>query len=173
MACQCFPRLTTVFALAWGGALSPLHAADDAALDAAEIQSLTGLKGVLNPTEGTFRVTKPRDDIPVTVEQNRLAPFMGLTSWAAFLPHGKGRAMVMGDMVLFEDEVNPVMSAALNAGLDVTALHNHFFFDQPKVYFMHVGGKGRCPSSRRVFGQSSTRKMAFGPERRHRSTPLV
>jgi Domain of Unknown Function (DUF1259) len=142
MTCQCFRRRITVFALALGGALSPLHVADEVALDAATIQSITGLKGVLNPTEGTFRVAKARDDVPVSVEQNRLAPFMGLTSWATFLPHGKEGAMVMGDMVLFEDEVNPVMSAALNAGLEVTALHNHFFFDQPKVYFMHVGGQG-------------------------------
>ena len=48
--------------------------------------------------------------------------------------------MVMGDIVLLEDEVNPAMSAALDSGLEVTALHNHFFFDQPKVYFMHIGG---------------------------------
>ena len=52
------------------------------------------------------------------------------------------RVMVMGDLVLFEDEVNPVMSAALDSGLEVTALHNHFFFDEPKVYFMHIGGMG-------------------------------
>ena len=49
----------------------------------------------------------------------------------------------MGDTVLFEDEVNPVMSAALESGLEVTALHNHFFFDQPRVYFMHIAGHGR------------------------------
>ena len=53
-----------------------------------------------------------------------------------------GGAMLMGDTVLLEDEVNPAMSAALDAGLEVTALHNHFFFDQPKVYFMHIGGMG-------------------------------
>jgi Domain of Unknown Function (DUF1259) len=52
------------------------------------------------------------------------------------------RAMLMGDTVLFEDEVNPAMSAALDAGLGVTALHNHFFFDEPKVYFMHISGMG-------------------------------
>ncbi len=52
----------------------------------------------------------------------------------------KDRVIVMGDMVLFEDEVNPVMSVALNKGLEVTALHNHFFFDEPKVYFMPIGG---------------------------------
>ena len=50
--------------------------------------------------------------------------------------------MVMGDTVLFEDEVNAAMSAALDNGLNVTALHNHFFFDQPKVYFMHIEGEG-------------------------------
>jgi hypothetical protein len=50
--------------------------------------------------------------------------------------------MIMGDMVLFQDEVNPVMSVALDNGLDVTALHNHFFYDEPKVYFMHIGGEG-------------------------------
>jgi hypothetical protein len=71
-----------------------------------------------------------------------MAPFMGLTSWATFTPGRKDNVMVMGDMVLFEDEVNPAMSAALDNGLEVTALHNHFFFDEPKVYFMHIGGEG-------------------------------
>jgi hypothetical protein len=136
MKCQSFPFFAVIFA--WG--LSSLHAADEAALDTATIQAITGLKGVSNQKEGTFKVSKPRDDVSVTVAQSHMAPFMGLTSWAAFMPSGKDS--VMGDIVLFEDEVNPVMSAALNAGLQVTALHNHFFFDKPKVYFMHVGGEG-------------------------------
>jgi hypothetical protein len=69
---------------------------------------------------------------------------MGLTSWAAFSPGkaGTAEAMVMGDLVLFEDEVNQVMSTLLDNGVEVTALHNHFFFDSPKVYFMHIGGEG-------------------------------
>ena len=58
------------------------------------------------------------------------------------MPGMKGEAMVMGDLVLMQDEVNPVMSAALDNGLQVTALHNHFFYDEPKVYFMHIGGEG-------------------------------
>ena len=66
---------------------------------------------------------------------------MGLGTWAAFTATTNG-AMVMGDTVLFEDEVNAAMSAALDNGLNVTALHNHFFFDQPKVYFMHIEGEG-------------------------------
>jgi len=70
-----------------------------------------------------------------------MPPFMGLGSWAAFTP-AHGGAMLMGDTVVFEDEVNPAMSAAFDAGLEVTALHNHFFFDEPKVFFMHIGGHG-------------------------------
>ena len=71
-----------------------------------------------------------------------MPPFMGFTSWAAFTPTSDGKTMMMGDTVLFEDEVNLTMSAALDSGLQVTALHNHFFFDEPKVYFMHIGGMG-------------------------------
>ena len=70
-----------------------------------------------------------------------MPPFMGLGTWAAFTATQSG-AMVMGDTVVFEDEVNAAMSAALDDGLNVTALHNHFFFDQPKVYFMHIEGEG-------------------------------
>jgi hypothetical protein len=66
---------------------------------------------------------------------------MGLGTWAAFTATKEG-AMVKGDTVLFEDEVNAAMSAALDNGLSVTALHNHFFFDHPKVYFMHIEGEG-------------------------------
>ena len=66
---------------------------------------------------------------------------MGLGTWAAFTETKNG-AMVMGDTVLFEDEVNAAMTAAFDNGLSVTALHNHFFFDKPKVFFMHIEGEG-------------------------------
>ncbi len=69
-----------------------------------------------------------------------LPPFMGVTSWAAFKADPKGGAMVAGDLVLFEDEVNPVMSTLLDHGVSVTAIHNHFFYASPAVYFMHIGG---------------------------------
>src|SRR5437763_6603232 len=84
----------------------------------------------------------PRTDVKISVDKWEMPPFMGLTSWASFMPGMKDGAMVMGDLVLMQDEVNPVMSAALDNGLQVTALHNHFFFDEPKVYFMHIGGEG-------------------------------
>jgi Domain of Unknown Function (DUF1259) len=116
--------------------------AETASLDIAQIEQLTGLKGSLNKEEGVFKVTVPRSDVPIWVDGWRMPPFMGLTSWAAFTKGEKAEAMVMGDLVLMQDEVNPVMSAALDAGLSVTALHNHFFYDEPKVYFMHIGGEG-------------------------------
>src|SRR5215510_11237044 len=112
-------------------------------LDTAAIEQATGLKGQLIAEENVFKVGKPRADVKINVDGWTMPPFMGLGSWAAFTPE-HGGVMVMGDTVLFEDEVNPVMSAALDAGLDVTALHNHFFFDEPKVFFMHIGGTGEA-----------------------------
>jgi hypothetical protein len=112
-------------------------------LDVQAIDRVTGAKGTMNAEEGVFKVSFPRADVPVSVDGTKLPPFMGLTSWAAFKPGMKdGQAMVMGDVVLFQDEVNPAMDAAFESGLAVTALHNHFFFDDPKVYFMHIGGEG-------------------------------
>jgi hypothetical protein len=110
-------------------------------LDIAKIEQLTGAKGVLDEKEGVFKVSVPRSDLSVVAAGVKLSPPMGLTTWAAFTPM-KDHVMVMGDLVLLEDQVNPVMSAALDAGLEVTALHNHFFWDQPKVMFMHIGGMG-------------------------------
>jgi len=114
----------------------------DKALNTSRIDELTGLKGKLNEQEKVYKVSAPRTDIKVSVDKWEMPPFMGLTSWAAFMTGMKGEAMVMGDLVLMQDEVNPVMSAALDNGLQVTALHNHFFYDEPKVYFMHIGGEG-------------------------------
>jgi len=111
------------------------------ALDGGKIDALTGLKGKLDEKEGVYRVSFPRNDVKVSVDGWTIPPFMGLGSWAAFSETKHG-VMVMGDTVLFEDEVNPVMSVAFENGLSVTALHNHFFFDQPKVYFMHIEGEG-------------------------------
>ena len=113
-----------------------------AGLETARIDELTGLKGKMNEKEGVYRVTFPRDDVKVVVDGWTMPPFMGLGTWAAFTKGAHAEAMVMGDTVLFEDEVTAAMSAALDNGLNVTALHNHFFFDQPKVFFMHIEGEG-------------------------------
>src|SRR6184192_3900423 len=118
-----------------------IYASVAADLNTARIGELTGLKGKMNEKEGVYKVTFPRGDVKVVVDGWSMPPFMGLGTWAAFTATKDG-AMVMGDTVLFEDEVNAAMSAALDNGLNVTALHNHFFFDHPKVYFMHIEGEG-------------------------------
>ena len=112
-----------------------------AALDTARIEQLTGARGKLDTREGVFKVSVPRTDLSVTVGGVKLAPASGLTSWAAFERAGAGE-MVMGDLVLTENQVNPVMSAALESGLEVTALHNHFLGETPRVMFMHIAGTG-------------------------------
>jgi hypothetical protein len=88
-----------------------------------------------------FKVSVPRSDLDITVAGVRMTPPLGLTSWAALQKAGE-QVMVMGDLVVLEDQVNPVMSVALESGLEVTALHNHFLWDTPKVMFMHIGGLG-------------------------------
>ena len=119
-----------------------LPLAANAALDTNRIEQVIGLKGTWSAAEGVFKVTSPRTDVKIAVDGWTMPPFMGLGSWAAFTEAKMGDVMVMGDTVVFQDEVNPVMSVALDNGLSVTALHNHFFYDEPKVYFMHIGGEG-------------------------------
>ncbi|HSV15217.1 MAG TPA: DUF1259 domain-containing protein, partial [Tepidisphaeraceae bacterium] len=117
-------------------------AAESSGLDPAKIEQLTGLKGAMDAKEGVFKVSYPRADIQATAAGVKITPPMGLTCWVAFKNVGGEHVMCMGDTVLTEDQVNPVMSAALDNGLEVTALHNHFFWDSPKVMFMHIGGSG-------------------------------
>src|SRR5438477_2457468 len=119
-----------------------LPLAANAALDTNRIEQVIGLKGTWSAAEGVFKVTSPRSDVKIAVDGWTMPPFMGLGSWAAFTEAKMGDVMAMGDTVVFQDEVNPVMSVALDNGLSVTALHNHFFYDEPKVYFMHISGMG-------------------------------
>jgi Domain of Unknown Function (DUF1259) len=109
-------------------------------LDAEKIGQAAGVKATTAP-DGVVRIAWARTDVAVTVDGMPLKPFAGLGSWGTFTatPHG---AMVMGDTVVVQDEVAPAMDAAFANGLEVTGLHNHFFYDEPKVYFMHIGGTG-------------------------------
>jgi uncharacterized protein DUF1259 len=119
--------------------------ASAAVLDTSRIEQLAGAKGRLDRAAGVFKVSVPRTDLALTVGGVKLTPPSGLTSWAAFESTGS-EVMVMGDMVLTEDQVNPVMSVALDNGLEVTALHNHFLGESPRVMFMHIGGHGSLES---------------------------
>lgn len=111
-----------------------------AALDEAAIASASGAKAQTT-ADGVVRIGWARNDVKVSVDGLTLDPFAGLGSWAAFKETPRG-AMIMGDTVVFEDEINPAIDAAFANGLEVTAIHNHFVFDRPKVYFMHIGGMG-------------------------------
>jgi hypothetical protein len=115
--------------------------ADAPGFDTAAIEQLTGAKGTYNEKEKVFKVSVPRSDLKLTIAGVKMIPSLGLTSWAAFTPTKQG-VMVMGDTVLTESQVARVMTTALENGLEVTALHNHFFYDSPKVMFMHIGGHG-------------------------------
>jgi hypothetical protein len=109
-------------------------------LDVEKIGQAAGTKATTTP-DGVVRLAWPRNDVPVKIDGMAWKPAAGLGSWAAFTGTSHG-AMLMGDTVVFQDEVTPAMDAAFASGLEVTALHNHFFFDEPKVYFMHIGGQG-------------------------------
>jgi hypothetical protein len=92
--------------------------------------------------DGVLKVNIPRGDLKVMIA-NRPAPTpFGFGGWVALTKGTGGMEVMMGDLVLTEDEVNPVMSAILDNGLEVTALHNHFFREQPRIFFMHVHGTG-------------------------------
>jgi hypothetical protein len=121
-------------------AADPAPTSQSPPLDDERIAAAAGAKAT-TASDGVVRLGWPRTDVPFQVDGLPLKPFAGLGTWAAFkaTPHG---AMVMGDTVVFQDEVTPAMDAAFAHGLEVTGLHNHFFFDEPKVYFMHIGGAG-------------------------------
>jgi hypothetical protein len=118
------------------------------ALDADKIGQAAGTKATAS-ADGVVRIAWARTDVAVKVEGEplkpfvgmRLKPFAGLGTWAAFTPAPHG-AMVMGDTVVFEDEVDAAIDAAFAGDLEVTGLHNHFFHEEPRVSFMHIGGMG-------------------------------
>ncbi|HUP24425.1 MAG TPA: DUF1259 domain-containing protein [Thermoanaerobaculia bacterium] len=112
-------------------------------LDAVKIGEAAGVAATV-AADGVVRVAWARDDVRVTVDGFVLHPFAGLGSWATLrsLPEPPGHAMLMGDTVVFEDEVDAAIDAAFAHGLEVTALHNHFLLDEPRVFFLHIGGHG-------------------------------
>ena len=120
--------------------LSPVVSAQDMPADYAGVLKTLNKQG--DYKDNVLKVNIPRNDLKVAVEGVATPTPFGFGGWVAFTKGTGGMDVMMGDLVLTEDEVNPVMSALLNNGLDVTALHNHFLFDTPRVFFMHVHGHG-------------------------------
>lgn len=122
---------------------APMTMADtNLELNADVISKAAGTLATLGPDD-VVRIGWQREDVPVMVDGVKLPTAAGLGSWAAFKAVTGGGVMLMGDTVVFEDEITPAMDAAFANGLEITALHNHFVFDSPPAYFMHVGGHGK------------------------------
>ncbi|MGQ0612917.1 MAG: DUF1259 domain-containing protein [Planctomycetaceae bacterium] len=141
-------------------------------LPMAEIARVTGVEGTLK--DGEYKISIPQSDLDVKVDGFPITPAMGTTSWVVFMPMGR-KAMIMGDLVLLEDEFRPVQSVLIERGLTITAIHNHFLRDTPKVMFMHVGGHGEplalAGSVRAVLDKVAELRRAKGLTAQARSVP--
>ena len=114
--------------------------AQDIPADYQQVLSTLGKQGDFK--DNVLKVNIPRNDLKVTVAGVPTPTPFGFGGWVAMTKGDGGQQVLMGDLVLLQDEVNPVMSALLENGLDVTALHNHFFWDEPRMFYMHVHGHG-------------------------------
>jgi hypothetical protein len=134
-------RITSTI-IAMSFVLSTAAAGQTAPIPAAYQQVLTALGKTGDFKDNVLKVNIPRNDVAVTVAGVPTPTPFGFGGWIAMTPGTGGHQVLMGDLVLLQDEVNPVMSALLDAGFEVTALHNHFFWDEPRMFYMHVHGHG-------------------------------
>ena len=131
-ACRALLSLTVL--------VSPLSA-QQAAPSWAPIEAVLGRPGAAQPG-GVIKFGFPRSDLTVVAGGTTLMPAFALGSWAAFAQTGHGEAMAMGDLVLTEEEVGPVMRALQQGGVELTALHNHLLLESPRVMYMHIAAHG-------------------------------
>ena len=116
--------------------------AQEVPADYQQVLKIVGKSG--DYKQNVLKVNVPRNDQHITIADYPVPTPFGFGGWFALTKGDDGTDVMMGDLVLLEDEVNPVMSALLDHGLEVTALHNHFFWDKPRVFFMHVHGHGKA-----------------------------
>ncbi len=107
-----------------------------------DVITTLGRKGDFS--DNVLKVNVPRNDLRVTVAGVSTPTSFGFGGWLGFTKGDEGMDVMMGDLVLLQEEVNPVMSALLSNGLEVTALHNHFFWEEPRIFYMHVHGHGKA-----------------------------
>ena len=123
-------------------ALTEPSAAQEVPSDYQEVMKVVGKQG--DYKANVLKVNIPRNDLHMTIAGHPIPTPFGFGGWFAMTKGDGGEDVVMGDLVLTQEEVNPVMSALLDHGLEVTALHNHFFWDEPRVFFMHIHGHGKA-----------------------------
>lgn len=121
-------------------ACSPSHSPEEK-IDPADISKITGFQGTTNQAAGVFKINLTRHDLNVAIDGVKVSPGMGLMAWASFTGT-KPHAVLIGEVVLREDEVNGFLSQAIEAGLNVTSLHNTFLWDSPRVLSLHFSGTG-------------------------------
>jgi hypothetical protein len=129
-------------AIALAGAVAQVDAAAPSVAIRQVIDKAVGVSGTYYALEDAHRLSFPRGDVKVSVDGAALHPYMGLTSWAHFTAGTSNSVVVNGELILLEDEVNPVLSTVLDSGLEVTALHNRFLFDTPRILSMRITGTG-------------------------------
>jgi hypothetical protein len=146
----------------------PAGSAEDVPAEYTAVLTALNKKGDFK--DGVLKVNIPRSDLRVTIGGRTAPTPFGFGGWLAFTKGAGGAEVMMGDLVLTEDEVNPVMSALLDRGLDVTALHNHFFWEQPRIFYMHVHGMGaaqdlarRAGPAVRIIDQAAQRAPVVPP----------
>ena len=145
----CKSVLLFVSAFGVGSAFSAGASAQDVPADYQDVLKALERKGDFKA--GVLKANIPRNDLKMTVEGFSTPTPFGFGGWIALTKGDGGSDVMMGDLVLLQEEVNPVLSALLDNGIDVTALHNHFFWDDPKVFYMHVHGMGKAADlARRV-----------------------
>ncbi len=122
--------------------LAQIAAAQEVPGDYQQVMKIVGKQG--DYKANVLKVNIPRNDLHVKIAGYAVPTPFGFGGWFAMTKGDGGQDVVMGDLVLTQEEVNPVMSALLDHGLEVTALHNHFFWDEPRVFFMHIHGHGKA-----------------------------
>jgi hypothetical protein len=122
-------------------AFASVGSAQDVPAEYQQVLTTLGKQGDFKAN--VLKVNIPRNDVSVTVANVKTPTPFGFGGWVAMTKGTGGMDVMMGDLVLTQDEVNPVMSALLDNGFDVTALHNHFLWDEPRMFYMHVHGHGK------------------------------